>query len=190
MFAAKQQKVTTLLFIAGALTFACGKQSREVSEAEFARAQAALTPFKQQLLEALRSALHEGGPALAIPVCQMEAPEIAAVTSTENARMGRTSHRPRNPQNLPEPWMQSFLDHYVANPVDRQPRARRLDADHIGYVEPIYVKPLCLACHGEQIEPEVRALLQEHYPEDEAIGFREDDFRGLFWVKLRTEAAD
>jgi hypothetical protein len=47
-----------------------------------------------------------------------------------------------------------------------------------GYVEPIYVKPVCLACHGGNVDPGVKAKLAELYPEDQATGFREGDFRG------------
>jgi hypothetical protein len=55
----------------------------------------------------------------------------------------------------------------------------------VGYVEPIFVKPMCLPCHGSDIPDGVAARLDEHYPTDEARGFAEGDFRGLFWVEFR-----
>jgi hypothetical protein len=179
-----------VLLISGAPILSCGTGEGEVSEGEIARAQAALAPFKQGLRDALTTAMREGGPELAIPVCQLEAPEIAASMTTGSARVGRTSHRLRNPENRPAAWTRVFLDEYAANPADQLPRAKRLATDLIGYVEPIHVQPICLTCHGETVAPGVRALLQEHYPDDEATGYSNGDLRGLFWVTLQTGAAD
>jgi hypothetical protein len=41
---------------------------------------------------------------------------------------------------------------------------------------------LCLACHGETIDPAVAGKIAELYPEDKATGFREGDLRGAFVV--------
>jgi hypothetical protein len=158
-----------------------------VSESEMARAARALQPLKQELRSALLGAIKEGGPERAIEVCQLRAPEIARLTSTGGARLGRTSHRLRNPENAPEPWMSAFLEEYLANPDDDAPRAVRLASGAIGYVEPIRMKGLCMRCHGDRIDPEVKARLDALYPEDEATGFEKGDLRGMFWVELPAE---
>jgi hypothetical protein len=59
-----------------------------------------------------------------------------------------------------------------------------LGGGRVGYVEPIEVQPLCLACHGEALAEPVRARLEALYPHDRAVGFRAGDFRGLFWAEL------
>jgi hypothetical protein len=170
-----------------ALVAACATTA-QVSDADTERAAAALAPLKRQLRSALIGALRDGGPEQAIEVCQLRAPEIARLASTDRAVLGRTSHRLRNPENAPEPWMAEFLEAYLANPEDDEPRAVRLSPGEIGYVEPIYMKGLCTKCHGDRIEPEVRARLQALYPEDRATGFERGEFRGMFWVRLRTDA--
>ena len=147
------------------------------------RAQAALLPLKQQLQSELIGAL-DGGPLQAIEVCKVRAPEIAAAASVGGIRMGRTSHRLRNAENAPEAWMQPLLQHYVTHPEDRKPRAVGIDAESYGYVEPITLRPLCIACHGSQLDSTVEAILAEHYPQDQATGFEAGDFRGLFWITL------
>jgi hypothetical protein len=83
--------------------------------------------------------------------------------------------------------MSVFLEEYLANPNDDEPRAVRLASGDIGYVEPIRTKGICLQCHGDQIEPGVKARLQELYPEDQATGFEKGELRGLFWVKLSAD---
>ena len=52
-----------------------------------------------------------------------------------------------------------------------------------GYVEPILLQPLCTACHGEKISKEVAIIIDEMYPEDQAVGFKTGDLRGVFWVE-------
>jgi len=39
-------------------------------------------------------------------------------------------------------------------------------------------------CHGPSVAPALAARIAQHYPEDEATGFEEGDFRGLFWVTM------
>ena len=158
-----------------------------VSESDMARAAEALQPLKRELRSALMGALEEGGPERAIEVCQLRAPEIARLTSTGGAVLGRTSHRLRNPANAPEAWMSVFLDEYLANPDDNRPRAVRLASGEIGYVEPIRMKGLCTQCHGDRIKPDVKARLRALYPEDRATGFKRDELRGMFWVKLPAD---
>lgn len=171
---------------AGAL-LSCAADESRVPQDAVARAREALAPFKRELSAALTTALREGGPEEAIRVCRLEAPRIAAAASVDGVEIGRTSHRLRNPENAPPPWTEPFLAEFRADPSDTTSRAVRLDAEHVGYVEPIRAKPLCLTCHGTEIAAPVRERLLELYPEDRAIGFRENDFRGLFWVELRLD---
>jgi hypothetical protein len=58
-----------------------------------------------------------------------------------------------------------------------------LPNDRFGYAEPIFLKPLCLTCHGESLAPDVAARINELYPEDRALGFETGDFRGVFWIE-------
>jgi hypothetical protein len=156
----------------------------EVAQVDIERARATLAPFKEQLVDALTGALGEGGPETAIHVCREQAPEIAAQLSVGGVRMGRTSHKTRNPANAPEPWVEPLLAAYLENPEDSNPRAVYVDASTVGYVEPIYVMSFCLSCHGPRIDPELLAEIQSVYPEDRATGFKAGDLRGLFWVTL------
>jgi len=165
---------------------ACADRPEPVAEADVARAQEALKPFKQELMAALTGAL-EQGPEQAIDACRLRAPEIATGLSTAGVVMGRTSHRLRNPQNAPEPWMTPLLASYRDDPAARAPRVVHLDDGAFGYVEPIYVKPLCLTCHGADLTPSIREKIAALYPGDQATGFGEGDFRGLFWVKMPVE---
>jgi hypothetical protein len=145
----------------------------------------ALAPFKGKLMSALAKSLQDGGPEAAIDVCRIAAPEIAAEVSEPGVEIGRTSHKLRNKSNTPRKWMRPLLEVYVSASGKTEPEVVPLDGGGIGYVEPIHVKKMCLACHGSAITTEVQSRLAEHYPEDRARDFKEGDFRGLFWVEFR-----
>ncbi len=141
-----------------------------------------LRPFKDNLQAALREGLSHG-PDQAIDVCRRKAPEIAKALEKDGVRMGRTSHRLRNPGNTAPPWVAGILGTYVASAEARVPRTVTLPGGRRGYTEPITTAPICLTCHGENVAPEVARRIAENYPQDQATGFREGDLRGLFWVE-------
>ncbi len=156
-------------------------------EAELARGADLLVPFKQDLQKALKSGLAEG-PAVAIQVCRVKAPGIADALSVDGVRMGRSSHKLRNPDNTAPEWVSPIIQAYLDEPSKRNPRAVALPGERWGYVEPIMVQPLCLTCHGADLAPDVAGRIAELYPEDRATGFEAGELRGVFWVEF-PEAA-
>ncbi|MEM8610128.1 MAG: DUF3365 domain-containing protein [Myxococcota bacterium] len=140
-------------------------------------------PLKQNLKRALASGLEEG-PVEAVTACQAIAPSVTRGASTRSANVGRTSHKLRNPANEPKFWMRPLLQSYLDHPDQMDPKVIVLDEETIGYMEPIYLQPMCVTCHGTSIDPEVQARIDELYPEDEATGFEPGYFRGVFWAEL------
>ena len=102
-------------------------------------------------------------------------------------RVGRASHRLRNPANAPPAWVAPILETWVADPAARAPRTVSLAEGRSGYVEPILLQPPCLTCHGESLAPEVAERIRTSYPEDRATGFQVGDLRGVFWVEYPTD---
>jgi len=144
-----------------------------------------LAPFKASLKNALRAGLEQGTD-VAIDVCKLQAPEIAAELSVKDVRVGRSSHRLRNSANSPPDWVSPLMEAYLEAPVARSPVAIELAGDLTGYVEPIIVQPLCLVCHGTSIEPAIAARIDALYPDDEATGFDVGDLRGVYWAEFAT----
>lgn len=153
-----------------------------------AEAAAAIGRVREELANALREALAEG-PAHAIDVCRVEAPRIAQRAAARGISVGRTSRRLRNPANAPEDWMVPFLEEFEGSePKPGQFRTVDLGPRGTGYVEPISVQPLCTTCHGENVEPGLLERIREQYPDDQAVGYRVGDFRGLFWAVVANPA--
>jgi hypothetical protein len=153
-----------------------------------ARAAEAVAALRSELLAALTQALAQG-PEAAIDACRVEAPRIAERIAAKGVAVGRTSHRLRNPKNAPEPWMLPLLDQLRSAPPE--PGAWRsvdLVERGSGYVEPIYLQPLCASCHGEAVEPALLEQIRALYPSDQAVGFRVGELRGLFWAVVPRDA--
>jgi len=148
-----------------------------------ARGAELLAPFKSELKAALTAGMQRG-PVAAIEACSLEAPRIASALSVDGVRMGRSSHRLRNPVNAPPEWVAPILAAWAEEPSDLAPRSFVLDESRIGYVEPIRVQPLCLTCHGTTLPPDVARVIADRYPDDAATGFEDGDFRGVFWVEF------
>jgi hypothetical protein len=153
------------------------------------RARSALVPLKQNLKSALVAALADS-PTAAVDVCQLSAPVITEGARRPGIRVGRTSDRLRNPANAPRPWMEPLLAQLAEQkPPPGAGRVVALEGDRVGYVEPIYLMPLCATCHGESVEPKLLAHIRERYPEDRAVAYKPGDLRGMFWVVVEGAAA-
>lgn len=137
----------------------------------------------QRLTARLVEAMTDEGPAAAIRVCSQEANAIAAEVSEElGVRIGRTSHRLRNAKNEPPDWAVEFIKADAA----AEQHAMLLDDGTTAALYPIKLQPQCVMCHGQpdELNPEVRNVLNDLYPEDQATGFAEGDLRGWFWVEV------
>lgn len=165
--------LATLVFVSGP---SCAQDT------ETARGAALLAPMKAELKQALMAGMQEG-PANAISVCKVQAPAIADSLSVEGIKIGRTSHRLRNPENSAPEWVNVVLQAYLGEDNGRVPQVVPLANDREGYVEPITIKPMCLACHGENLAADVATQINEMYPDDEATGFQVDELRGVYWVE-------
>jgi len=152
------------------------------------RAHAATDEIKSNFRTILKQELSKGGPAKALPACKVEAPKITAKSSgrAEVIAVGRTSHRIRNPANTPPEWVKPYLDKFTAAKPSEIPKhvLVELNHRHYGYLEPIFVEPICLNCHGKDLGKDLREAIRKDYPGDKAVGFNVGEFRGLLWLEM------
>lgn len=176
------------------LVGACGDNVEGRAE----ESRSAVKEFAAGLQTELKSALKEGGPVRAISVCNVKAGEIAGEVSERRGwRIGRTSLKVRNPDNEPDDWERGVLEEFErrlagGEPVEALERAEVVaqgDRRLFRYMKAISTKPLCLTCHGSDIDPAVEARLGELYPSDRARGFEVGDIRGAFTVTQPLQGA-
>lgn len=158
------------------------------------RARAVLGPFKASLKATLTSALAQG-PVAAIDACAVSAPGLAAAAAHDGVKVGRSAVKLRNPVNAPPAWVAGPMAELaaaalVAAPKEGDHRVVELPGGGTGYVETILVGEPCVKCHGAEaaVTAEVRALLKQKYPADQATGFALGQFRGVFWAEVSPTA--
>lgn len=154
-----------------------------------AEARQLVKTFGGELIQELKTALAEGGPVEAINVCNVEAPAIASrIGNAHDWKVGRTSLKPRNGENAPDSWEKAVLTEFE-NRLDNGAAIADLEyfeeirtdgGTRFRYMKAIPTRGLCLACHGQQIAPEIRAEIDRLYPDDRATGFSVGDIRGAF----------
>jgi hypothetical protein len=165
-----------------------------------ARARAAAQTFGGRLRDTLAEAMQSGGPVAAIHVCYSEAPAIAsAVMEEQGVRLGRMSvpARNRNPDQDARGWQAEVIARFSRAVAEGEPAGEQvyvgregLPADtELRFARGIATEPVCLACHGPELAPEVADAIEARYPGDRATGFSVDDLRGLLWVEVPAAAA-
>lgn len=141
----------------------------------------ATNALASEMMGELTAALDSGSPDQAIGVCKTTAPAVATrIAQQFGLKIGRTSHKLRNPGNLPPDWAKDFVAAVVEQPT-------YVVGPHgeMGALLPIRLKAECQMCHGpaEMIDKDVVAEITTSYPSDQAIGFAEGDLRGWFWIE-------
>ena len=151
-----------------------------------ARAAEAAQDLVGTLLPELQGAMESGGVAAAIGVCAERAQELTAEVQGrhEGVRIRRTALLVRNPVNQPDAYEREWMES-----VETPAAEARVVGDELRYLQPLVMGELCLKCHGpvEGIDPGVRAVLAERYPDDEAVGFALGELRGVVSVRVGLE---
>ena len=76
--------------------------------------------------------------------------------------------------------LEQFAQRAAAGEPVQQLSHGEVVAGEYRYMQAIGTAEACLGYHGENIKPELLHLLDKHYPQDQARGFREGDLRGAF----------
>jgi len=152
---------------------------------------ALIPPFQQQLLETVKAAMQEGGPVKAVEACQLLAPQITAQHSQAPWKVGRTALKLRNPNNAPDAWERQVLEQFAARaaagePVMELKHAETVDGE-FRLMKAIPTGEPCLACHGQNLKPELAAVIDQRYPQDQARGFALGELRGAFTLRRSVE---
>lgn len=119
----------------------------------------------------------------ALKTCHIEAPTITDAHNSEGLKIGRVSVKNRNPNNTPKDWMNKYISDFQDKKIKSPYIAVDIDSKHRGLLLPIMTMPMCLKCHGDNIEAGLQKEILSRYPNDKAIGFKTGDIRGYFWAE-------
>ncbi len=103
----------------------------------------------------------------------------------------RTALSVRNPADAPDAWerqqmeQMSFMLDAGVDPgtMEIAEIVTESDTKVFRWMRPILMTDSCLACHGEAIDPRVKLLLGQEYPQDEATGYSAGQLGGAYSVR-------
>lgn len=178
------------VFFAASMTLnacSCATETPKPPDAEIARAGEAMLALQTRLIEALTTELEKNGATSAIRVCRETAPTITGEVSDElGFTVARTSHRLRNPDNAAPAWARDIVEGAAGTKAEEATQHVVDLGDRVGVLRPIGTLGMCTTCHGDEatMDPELRELISDSYPDDEATGFEVGDLRGWMWAEV------
>ena len=175
-------------------SFSTGVMADEDTKSLEQEAQKLIKSFSQALKFELKSAISTGGLEAGVKVCNLQAPVISQQVSQQGWSVQRTSLRTRNKHNEPDQWEYQTLLEFEQSKKDGSKisqliKTEKTDKD-FRYMKAIPTAGLCLACHGSDISPEVKKVIDRHYPNDSAVNFKLGDIRGAFTLLKELSKAE
>lgn len=140
---------------------------------------------KAVLGQNLMGAIQAKGTIAALEFCNIQAIPLTDSMSLQfNAKIKRVSDKNRNPNNKANSeelqYIQKFKEIIAAN---QEPKAVVLDkGKQIQFYYPITTNSMCLQCHGKKVEDKVRLQTLKLYPNDLAVGYEENEVRGIWSI--------
>jgi len=161
----------------------------------FQLADSTATSLVKALGSRLVDAIQNEGVIEAIDVCHKDAYKITdditkEIESVKSIK--RVSNKYRNPDNAPDKYEAEVLTWFEeqlasgAKSTSFGQKISRKKGNLIRYYKPMFVQNKCLLCHGDKNTrlPDVSKKIEELYPNDFAINYKEGDFRGLIRVEM------
>jgi len=169
------------------------EQEQQIKRIGEASAMALMKNLKSHLTEAMEA----GEPVESLEICATKAislTEEIQTTLQPGMTIKRTSFKFRNPANAPDSLEETALDYFetVKQTGEALPEfyiQTIEDNNEYRYYKPMKMAALCLNCHGktDQLDLAFRTSLKTNYPEDLAVDYQVDDFRGVIRVSIPAE---
>ena len=112
--------------------------------------------------------------------------------------LSRTAPRTRNPTHAPDDWEMRQMELFeFSREAGIDPATMEVSEivtegkqKVFRWIRPIVMDEMCIACHGENIDPRLVTLLNQEYPLDEGVDYLEGDLGGAYSVsKVLTPPA-
>lgn len=140
----------------------------------------------------LKKAMSEGGVKNAVKFCNVnESVIVDSLSKHYDVSIKRTSHKLRNEKNKPNASEQEMIDYYLnasKTTEDLFPEVKRNTDNTVSFYAPIHLQPLCVTCHGTVgktvSESDYKSILAL-YPNDKAVDFDIDEFRGIWSITFK-----
>lgn len=168
-----------------------GTQLRQGQREQYEKKGIEIAMAAQKLLgQNLMREVQDNGTLEALEFCNVQAiPLTDSVAKKYNATVQRVTDRNRNPENEANSEEKALIEVFqreMAAGKDPRPIVHP-KADSVRFYYPLMTNSLCLECHGkkEDIEPAVHERIMKLYPQDKAIGYSENEVRGIWKIGFK-----
>jgi len=133
----------------------------------------------------LMGAIQSKGTLHTMEFCNLKAiPLTDSMSTYYNAKIRRVSERNRNPNNKANAEELKYIEQFkadLATKIESKPVVLE-KGNQVQFYYPIPTNTMCLQCHGTQIKPEVSKQILKLYPNDLAVGYNENEIRGIWSI--------
>ncbi len=202
----KTTKLLSLVLFAGLLYFSgCKEKAKSDKETQSVAVSPKnykeiglkyATTTQAELGKNLVGAIQKEGTLGALKFCNVQAyPLTDSMAVVHHASIKRVSDKPRNLSNKANSVELGYIEGFkkdVASGSKIEPVVKT-EGGQVHFYSPIVTNAMCLQCHGkpeEQIKPATMAKLQELYPSDLAIGYNENEVRGIWAIVFDQQATE
>lgn len=140
----------------------------------------------------LTAAVNKGGLQNGINTCNKVAQKMMdSLSVVYNAKIKRTTLKLRNEKDKPDQDELAVLSKFSKMMGDNKkpkPEVKQLASGEVRFYAPIMIDKVCLNCHGkigENVKPQNYDVIKKHYPNDEAIDYKEGDLRGIWSITFK-----
>lgn len=186
----------TILGLSGSLLMAAPQSKQEIQMKEV------LTLGKQgssllmkTLGKNMKIHMKKGGVIDALNFCSNEAYDLTQEVNRqlpEGVEAKRISSKYRNPANTPTDKelaiLNSFENLQKLNVVLPKHLIEKVDETTYKYYQPITINnQVCLKCHGNLKNEDIKRTIAERYPLDKATDYKMNDLRGAVVITIKTK---
>lgn len=145
---------------------------------------------KAELGKNLMGQIQKNGVIAALDFCNIQAmPLTDSMAVVHKAHIKRVSDKPRNPKNKANAvelqYIKTFKEQ-VASGQEPKPIVSTI-GEKVEFYYPIVTNSMCLKCHGtpkKELESLTLAKILEHYPNDKATGYGDNEERGIWSIEF------
>lgn len=143
---------------------------------------------KSELGKKLIGTIQKKGTIAALEFCNEKAyPLTDSMSVVYNATIKRVSDKPRNIKNKASVKELQYIKAFKTTIATKEePRPIIVETENlVNFYYPITTNTLCLQCHGKpkkEIQPETLKSLKALYQNDKAVGYDENEVRGMWSI--------
>ncbi|MDF4204377.1 DUF3365 domain-containing protein [Maribacter sp. SA7] len=129
----------------------------------------------------------------AVEFCNEKAyPLTDSMAIVHHAKIKRVTDRPRNTNNKASEKELEYIEFFKSKINNNESYKPILTNDNgiTNFYSPIVTNTMCLNCHGipeTNIDPKVTQLLNDKYPYDQAVGYTENEVRGIWSISFKDD---